>query len=72
MIFNQHNNDFFQVVLVLVNEDIIKSFYSGVWGIVDNRGCTDADVLPCINKSRAAIAVLKPLWESNNLSLKTK
>ncbi|KAA5586514.1 hypothetical protein F3G61_32285, partial [Pseudomonas aeruginosa] len=40
--------------------------------IVDDRGGTEADIAARINKARAAISQLRPVWSSSTLTRRTK
>ena len=51
-------------------ETVDKFTYLG--SIVDVNGGTDADVKSRINKARHAFAILKPIWKSRKITLRTK
>ena len=51
-------------------ETVDKFTYLG--SIVDVNGGTDSDVKSRINKARHAFAILKPIWKSRKITLRTK
>ena len=51
-------------------ETVDRFTYPG--SIVDVNGGTDADLKSRINKAKHAFAVLKPIWKSRKITLRTK
>ena len=60
--------------LVTVSGDPIREVESFIYlgSVVDQQGCTDRDVTARIGKARAAFVMLKNIWASGGISMRTK